>query len=185
MGTQISLPGSSNSTSNVVYVQTSPSPSITGGGPTSLIGTGIGSLVIPANTLVEGSTYRYSMGGVLDNNNVSGEGLKITIGLDNPSTPVSLTGPTTLVYPMPAFKDVFFKIEGEFTITGTGVVLTSVLFTCGDNTVPVSPNVTSAYSSTALINTTVPYTFILQAGFSSLLVTNKIASNTFVLEKIK
>jgi len=181
MSTQITI---SEAKSNVVYVQTTGSAVITGNSPISLIASGIGSLVIPANTLVEGTTYRYSMGGVLDNDNVSGEVVKFAIGLDN-FIPVSLTGPTTLQYSMPPLNNVYFKIEGEFTITNSGSVLTSVLFTCGDNAVPVVPNTTSAYSSAAIIDVTVPYTFALAAGFGSALGTNKIGSSTFILEKIK
>jgi hypothetical protein len=182
MSTQISISGASSS--NLVYVQTTGSPNITGVTPTSLIGSGIGSVTIPQNTLQVGSTYRFIMGGVADVASVAGQGVKFDIGLSTESFP-------TLNYPSPASNANSFQLECTFTVTAIGAAgfakaMGTILFSSMNNNIGTSPSQSGiSFNIASTFDTTVNNTLFINGYFSTALVTNKMVSGVLTLEKLK
>ena len=86
MGTSIKLPVKYNPG---LFAQTSPGPIVTNTiVPTSIIGSGVGGLVVPGNNFQVGDSYHAKIGGVISTNNNH----EITVNIKSDGTVLATTG---------------------------------------------------------------------------------------------
>lgn len=189
MSTQISILNTGSV--SPLFVQTSTSPNITGTSAQSLISTGIGSLLLPANTLVVGSTYRFTIEGSLENPHIPPDGFKIEIGFLG-SSPAALTGASGLQYIFGSIATgASYKLETTFTVYQTGTagvaeIASSSLLTIGFSNTAFSLNQLSISAvNTTTFSTLVDNTLDIQASYTAVNANNRINSRTFVFEKVK
>jgi hypothetical protein len=147
----------------------------------TLIGTGVGTLSVPANTFKVGDSFRADFGGLLSaqNNNT------IRIRIKSGSVILADSGTQTL----PSITNNVFQISINFTIRalgGTGVASIVTLGVFSD--VKTSNGNQSGFAWNNINNTTFSTTIIntlnVTAQFSTNNANNNIFSDIFVLNKI-
>lgn len=95
---------------------------------TSLIGTGQGSLSVPANSFQVGYSYNFKMGGVVSNNGGS-DTIRIRIKAVDGGSPITLAD--SGVQGMPSLSDETFVLDLNFTIRQIGGQGTASILTYG------------------------------------------------------
>jgi len=151
------------------FTQTASNTNNTATTPFSLIGSGVGSLSFPANTLVSGTTLKFKMTGELtcgNNDNLTFQFFGYTT--PNISCPTSVTGET-------------FSFEVEFTVRNTGVSASTALswewkYFTGSDLIGQKGGSTAITIDTTTINTLDLINVLVDGGMS-------ITSTTFTLDK--
>lgn len=184
MGTQIFL-NSQGVGSNGIFTQTANSTPV--GGPINasgnLIGTGVGSLTVPANGFQVGDSFRLSMGGHLDS--VNNKVLNI-FGIEAASSATLFaTGNIT----MPGCTDEHWNLEVIFTIRAIGAAGVASIASSGyfiftkDAAFSFEGENFSAINNTTF-DTTINTVLSIKATWNDGTVGNSIYSETGVLTKI-
>ena len=95
---------------------------------TNLLGTGVGSLTVPANSFQVGSSYNFKMGGIVSNNGGS-DTIRIRVEAVNGGSPVALGD--SGVQGMPSLTNETFFLDLNFTIRSIGGQGTASILTYG------------------------------------------------------
>jgi hypothetical protein len=151
------------------FTQTASNTNNTATTPFSLIGSGVGSLSFPANTLVSGTTLKFKMTGELtcsNNDDLTFQFFGYTT--PNISCPTSVTGET-------------FSFEVEFTVRNTGVSASTALswewkYFTGSDLIGQKGGSTAITIDTTTINTLDLINVLVDGGMI-------ITSTTFTLDK--
>ncbi len=99
-----------------LYAQTTQSATVTGTTETSIIGTGVGSLTIPANAFRVGDSFHGKIGGVISD---TANGDDITVRIKAGATVLATTGAFTLDTTNAAGEG--WEMELDFTVASLGV----------------------------------------------------------------
>lgn len=164
-----------------LYTQTSDSTTITNTTTeTSLIGTGLGTLSIPANGFQIGDSFRVVMGGRLSNNNNQDLTLRVKSG----SVILADSGLQSLT----THNDDAFKIEIDFTIRNIGTTGVADIITLGTlQTIKKNSSNVLGFEFTdgnnTTFDTTVPNTLDITLEWDNAITANSIYSQLFVLQK--
>ena len=144
--------------------------------PGSLIGAGVGSLTVPANTFQVGDSFRGEMfGNLLARNNDS-----VTIRVKFNTITVLTLGPIL----MPAVTSKKFLIETYFTVRtigATGTVLTGIKYQHESDAADKFNG--HATTDEIVFDTTIPNTLDIELEWSAADILNSITSQTFTLTK--
>jgi len=144
--------------------------------PGTLIGTGVGSLTVPANTFQIGDSFRGEMfGNILARNNDS-----VTIRVKFNAVTVLTLGPIL----MPSVTSKKFLIETYFTIRTIGVggtVLTGIKYQHESDAADKFNG--HATTDEIVIDTTISNTLDIELEWSAADILNSITSQTFTLTK--
>lgn len=181
--TIITIPNNVPATNSYgLYAQTANSTIITATvAETSLIGTGVGTLIVPANGFSIGNSFRADLGGVLNAKN----GDTIRIRVKSGSVVLGDSGPQTL----PATTNDIWQLSINFTVRQIGSAGVASIVTLGEFHNTKSSNgqqegfAFNTVNSTTF-NTTITNTLDVTAEFSSTSPLNSIYSDIFVLNKI-
>jgi hypothetical protein len=114
-GTDTILGGGSVGTLFGLYSQTSPGPTINTLTEQSIVGTGVGSLTLPANTFVVGDAYHAKIGGRINATGGGGRS-EIIIRVKNGATVLATTG----IFDLDTATSQGWECELDFTIAGVG-----------------------------------------------------------------
>lgn len=147
----------------------------------SLIGTGVGSLSVPANTFKVGDSFTVKMCGYL--NCANGETIHIRIK----SNGILIID--TGVFQMKACTNKYFELLTDFTITKLGGAGVAELFSNGQYSYNQDSNSNLEGNNFAMVsnttfNTTIINTLSITAQWGSSNINNSIQSQNFVLQKI-
>ena len=169
------------STNYGLYAQTSLGSIVTGIAEQSLIGSGVGTLTVPANAFKVGDSFTAKMCGNL--NCANNETLHIRIKSDG------LVIADAGVFNLNISTNKHFELILDFTITKLGTFGVAELFANGQFTYNKNANTNIDGVNFALIdntsfNTTIINTLNITAQWGSANVNNKIQSQNFVLNKI-
>ncbi len=165
-----------------LYAQTANSTIITATvAESSLVGTGVGSLVVPPNGFSIGNSFRADLGGVLSSKN----GDTIRIRVKSGSVVLGDSGPQTL----PATTNDIWQLAINFTIRQIGSAGVASIVTLGEfHNTKSSNNQQEGFAfntvNSTTFNTTITNTLDITAQFSSTSELNSIYSDIFVLNKI-
>lgn len=165
-----------------LYAQTANSTPITGtNAELSLIGTGVGTLSVPANGFFGGGSFRADFGGVLS----TGNNQTVRIRLKTGSVILADSGVQTISN----VSNGIWSFSINFTIRATGVAGVASIVTLGKFHYTKTVNGTVEGFSFNTVNnttfdTTVPNTLNVTAQFGSNSASNNIYSDIFVLNKI-
>ena len=147
----------------------------------SLLGSGVGTLTVPANTFQVGDSFKLTMGGHLDALN----GKKLQISVLTTGVPLATTGQIT----MPNCTSQHWNLEVTFTIraigaAGVAAVVSNgyLLFTKNAATSFEGENFSLVESTS--FNTTINNTLEIKAEWDTTDVGNSIYSETGVLTRI-
>ena len=143
---------------------------------TSIIGTGIGTLTIPANTFAVGDSYHAKIGGVISAQN----GDDITITIKAGSTTLATTGAMDLE----ATTSMAWECELDFTIRAIGAsgqITTNGNFAYNRNTGTLEGYV---FQDTVSFDTTVDNTLDICVQWAQAKTQDEINSHNFVLHKV-
>ena len=182
MSTQIFInPSSQGPQAAGLYAQTESSDIITGITPGTLIGSGVGTLSVPANGFQVGDSFVVSMGGVISSRN--NEQLRIQLR----SAGVIL-GDTGLIT-MPQTTNQNWDLQVRFTIRTIGAATVASISSFGQFT--YSKDASNAFEGSdfsvienTLFNTTILNTLDITAVWGTDDPLNRIYSDNFVLTKI-
>lgn len=183
MSTQIFL--NNNNAQGLVglYTQTADSAVIGGATQTGpLIGTGIGSLTVPANGFSIGDSFKLNMGGHLDA--LNNKKLAITI-----FTTGSVILASTNQITMPTCTDEHWNLEIVFTVRSVGAAGVASIVSSGYFMYTKDAGNTYEGENFSLINnttfdTTISNTLDIKAGWDTTDIGNAIYSESCVLTKI-
>jgi hypothetical protein len=170
-----------NNQSNGLYAQTALGTLITNTVvETSLIGTGVGSLTVPANFFKVGDSFAAKLCGNLSCNN----GETINIKIKSNGATIADAG----VFVMKKTTNKHFELIIDFTVTKIGVAGVAELFTNGQYSYNHDTQGELSGTNFALITTTIFDTTILNAlsitaQWGAALTANSIQSQNFVLNK--
>ncbi len=172
--------GSGNLTFNQpttgLYAQTTQSATLTNTTTeTSIVGTGVGSLTIPANHFVVGDSYHAKIGGEIS----AQSGDNITIRIKSGATVLATTGTISL---SPA-TGLGWECEIDFTVTAigsTGSMCTNGNFAYNRNTGSLEGFV---FQDVETFNTTIANTLEITAEWGRAKTEDQIYSSNFVLYK--
>ena len=142
---------------------------------TSIVGTGVGSLTVPANTFVVGDSYHAKIGGVLSAQN----GDDITIRVKSGSTVLATTGALDLE----ATTSMAWECEIDFTIAAIGAsgsICTNGNFAYNRNTGTLEGYV---FQDVVTFDTTVDNTLDITVEWAQAKTQDQIYSANFVLHK--
>ena len=142
---------------------------------TSIVGTGVGSLTVPANTFVVGDSYYAKIGGVLSAQN----GDDITIRVKSGSTVLATTGALDLE----ATTSMAWECEIDFTIAtigASGSICTNGNFAYNRNTGTLEGYV---FQDVVTFDTTVDNTLDITVEWAQAKTQDQIYSANFVLHK--
>lgn len=156
-----------------LYAQTSDSTLINNTTETSLIGTGVGSLSIEANSLKVGDSFKIKIGGVL-NSSGNKPASSIEIKLKKGSSLLSSTG----IFDLQTVTNKGFIFESSFTVRSigvSGVIVSSSSFSYSNG------SYIEQYSQ--IVDTTSVSNLDVTATFVSLNKNDSIQSTSFVYEK--
>lgn len=148
---------------------------------TSLIGAGVGSLSVPANTFKVGDSFTVKMCGYLSCAN----GETIHIRIKSNGILIIDTG----IFQMKASTNKYFELLVDFTITKIGGAGIAELFSNGQYSYNQNSNSNLEGKNFATIsgtsfNTTIINTLSITAEWGSSNINNSIQSQNFVLQKI-
>jgi len=174
--TQLTAAISGNATLFGLYAQTVNSATITNTTTeTSVIGSGVGGLTVPANTFLRGDSYHAKIGGVISAQN----GDDITINIKAGSTVLASTGSISLS-PVTALG---WELELDFTIaslTATGSMCTNGNFAYNRDTGSLEGFV---FQDVQTIDTTIDNTLDITVAWGQAKTQDQIYSANFVLFK--
>ena len=142
---------------------------------TSIVGTGVGSLTVPANTFAVGNSYHAKIGGVLSAQN----GDDITIRVKSGSTVLATTGALDLE----ATTNMAWECEIDFTIAtigASGSICTNGNFAYNRNTGTLEGYV---FQDVVTFDTTVDNTLDITVEWAQAKTQDEIYSANFVLHK--
>lgn len=164
-----------------LFAQIANGPIATGTLDTSIVGPGVGTLTVPANTFQVGDSFKASLYGHISSSN--NEDLIIKFEC----TTGTLGGTGTIN--MPQCTDKHFEFEVQFTIRslggpGAASVLTAGFFTYSKDATNAFEGANFIYDENVLFDTTVPQTLDIKVIWGSNDPTNKIFVESFVLTKI-
>jgi hypothetical protein len=148
---------------------------------TSLIGTGVGTLTVPANAFFVGDSFIIKMCGYLSCANAE----TIHIRIKSNGIIIIDTG----VFQMKACTNKYFELLLDFTITKLGVSGTAELFANGQYSYNQNANaniegINFASIDNTLFNTTITNILDITAEWGSSNINNSIQSQNFVLTKV-
>lgn len=179
--TVVTIPGATAPTVYGLYAQTALGTNITNTiTETSLIGTGVGTLTVPANTFQVGDSFTAKLCGLLSCAN--NETIHIRVKSDG--TNIADAG----VFSMKIATDKYFELTLDFTVTKIGAAGVAELFTNGQYSYnqnaagEISGNNFALISNT-IFDTTVTNVLSITAQWGSAKSANKIQSQNFVLTK--
>ena len=159
-----------------LYAQTADSATLTNTTTeTSIIGTGVGSLTIPANTFAVGDSYHAKIGGVISAQN----GDDITLTIKSDSTTLATTGAMDLE----AVTSMAWECEFDFTIRAIGAsgqITTNGNFAYNRNTGTLEGYV---FQDTVTFDTTVDNTIDICGQWAQAKTQDQIYSANLVLHK--
>jgi len=148
---------------------------------TSLIGTGVGSLTVPANGFSVGDSFTVKLCGPLScaNNET------IHIRIKSNGITIADAG----VFQMKIATDKYFELIADFTITKIGAAGVAELFVNGQYSYNQNANtqldgINFALISNTTFNTTITNTLTITAEWGLAKTANKIQSQNFVLTKV-
>ncbi len=174
--TQLTAAISGNATLYGLYAQTVQSATITNTTTeTSVIGSGVGSLTVPADTFLRGDSYHAKIGGVISAQN----GDTIEIHIKTGSTVLASTG-TISLSPVTALG---WELELDFTIaslTATGSMCTNGNFAYNRDTGSLEGFV---FQDVQTIDTTISNTLDVTVTWGQAKTQDQIYSANFVLFK--
>ena len=174
--TQLTAAISGDATLFGLYAQTVQSATVTNTTTeTSVIGTGVGSLTVPADTFLRGDSYHAKIGGVISAQN----GDDITINIKTGSTVLASTGSISLS-PVTALG---WELELDFTIaslTATGSMCTNGNFAYNRDTGSLEGFV---FQDVQTIDTTIANTLDVTVTWGQAKTQDQIYSANFVLFK--
>lgn len=179
--TVVTIPGAIAPTIYGLYAQTALSTNITNTiTETSLVGTGVGSLTVPANFFTVGDSFVAKMCGLLSCANNE------TIHIRVKSNGVTIADAG--VFSMKISTNKYFELTMDFTITKIGAAGVAELFTNGQYSYNHNAASEIAGNNFALINntsfdTTVNNVLSISAEWGSAKTANSIRSQNFVLTK--
>jgi len=162
-GTSVTRAGSTTSAGGTgligIYSQTAQGPTVTNTTTESdILGTGVGSLSIPANSFQIGDAYHAKIGGTISAQNAD----EITIRVKNGATVLATTG----LIPLQAVSALAWEIELDFTIRtigATGQIFTNGNFAYNRNTGSLEGFV---FSDAQTIDTTAASTLMVTAEWN-------------------
>jgi 2-methylaconitate cis-trans-isomerase PrpF len=174
--TQLTTAISSNATLYGLYAQTVVSATVTNTTTeTSIVGSGVGSLSVPADTFLRGDSYHAKIGGVISAQN----GDDITINIKTGATVLATTGAISLS-PVTALG---WELELDFTIaslTATGSMCTNGNFAYNRDTGSLEGFV---FQDVQTIDTTIANTLDITVTWGQAKTQDQIYSANFVLYK--
>jgi hypothetical protein len=155
MSTQIFIQPNVNNFLSKIFTQTADSPPATDTVERTLIGTGIGSLAIPANGFSVGDSFSVTMGGHISSANNQDLRIRVLSGL-------VILGDTGIIT-MPATTNKHWSLEIRFTIRAIGSAGVAAIASFGQFT--YSKNASNAYegSDFSIINNTTFDTTVLNS----------------------
>ena len=160
-----------------LFAQTADSATVTNTTTeTSIIGTGVGSLTVPADAFAVGDSYHAKIGGVISAQN----GDDITINIKSGSTILATTGALDLE----ATTSMAWECELDFTIRAIGAsgeIVTNGNFAYNRNTGTLEGYV---FQDTVSFDTTVSNTLDITATWAQAKTQDEINSHNFVLHKV-
>lgn len=160
-----------------LFAQTADSATVTNTTTeTSIVGTGVGSLTVPANGFVVGDSYHAKIGGVISAQN----GDDITINIKSGSTVLATTGALDLE----ATTSMAWELELDFTIRAIGAsgeIVTNGNFAYNRNTGTLEGYV---FQDTVSFDTTVDNTLDITVTWAQAKTQDQINSHNFVLHKV-
>jgi hypothetical protein len=163
-----------------LFAQTATGPSVTGIAEQSIVGTGVGTLSVPANGFAVGDSFALKMcGNVSCANNET-----IRIRIKSNGVVIGDLG----VFQMKIATDKFFELIVDFTVTKIGAAGVAELFVNGQYSYNQNANTQLDGSNFALISntvfdTTIINTLTITAQWNTGSASNKIQSQNFVLTK--
>lgn len=164
-----------NNVNNKLFSQTSNGTLITNTiAQTSLLGTGVGSLTIPANNFVVGDSFHLNIKGDLSSLN------NADLTIDIKSNGVTLA--TSGVIVLPLIINDFFELEIDFVIRSIGAATVGSIFTAGEfNFMQHSGNNFQGnmfhFLNNTTFDTTISNTLNIYATWGAASTSNKIQSN--------
>ena len=174
--TQLQAAITSNATLYGLYAQTVVSATVTNTTTeTSIVGSGVGSLTVPASTFLRGDSYHAKIGGVMSAQN----GDDITINIKTGATVLATTGAISLS-PVTALG---WELELDFTIaslTATGSMCTNGNFAYNRDTGSLEGFV---FQDVQTIDTTIANTLDITVTWGQAKTQDEIYSANFVLYK--
>lgn len=180
--TIVTIPGTIPATNVGLYAQTALSiPVISSSGEASLIGTGVGTLSVPANAFQVGDSFTAKMCGYLSCANNE----DIHIRVRSNGIVIADAG----VFRLNITTNKYFELLLDFTITKLGGAGVAELFSNGQFSYNKNANTTIDANNFALIsnttfNTTIINTLTITAQWVTSNPANTIQSQNFVLNKI-
>jgi hypothetical protein len=164
-----------------LYTQTANGPTVTGTSEQTIIGTGLGSLSVPANGFQVGDTFHANIAGVLSAAN--NETIRIRIK----SGSVVLADSGVIILPTITLKA--FEIEMDFVIRAIGTAGVALIGTNGEFTYNRDSNdrfegKTFIQSNNTTFNTTISNTLDITAQWGSANAANQITSTIFYLKQV-
>ena len=143
---------------------------------TSIVGTGVGSLTVPANAFVVGDSYHAKIGGIISAQNND----QITINIKSDSTVLATTG----LIDLEATTSMAWELELDFTIRAIGTggeIVTNGNFAYNRDTGTLEGFV---FQDTVTFNTTVDNTLDITVTWAQAKTQDQINSHNFVLHKV-
>lgn len=179
MGTLIFT--SSSNINKGLFTQTANGPVATGTIPTSLVGSGIGTLTVSANTFQVGDSFKATLYGHISCANNEDLNIKLICS----TTTIGSTGTIS----MPQCTNQHFEFEVQFTIRslgGPGVasILTAGFFTFSKDASNAFEGADFTQIENTLFDTVVSQTLDIEADWGSNNPANQIYVESFVLTKI-
>ena len=147
----------------------------------TLIGSGLGVLIVPANGFSQGDSFRADLGGILSSKNSDTLRVRVKAG--------SIVLGDSGVQTMPASTNDVWQLSLNFTIRATGVAGVANIVTLGEFHYTKTSNGTQEGFAFNTINsttfdTTISNTLDVTAQWSSNSALNSIYSDIFILNKI-
>ena len=164
-------------TNNGLYAQTVVSATLTNTTvETSIVGSGVGTLSVPADAFVVGDSYHAKIGGVISAQN----GDDITININTGATTLASTG----LIDLEAVTELGWECELDFTIAtigASGSICTNGNFAYNRNTGSLEGYV---FQDVQAIDTTIINTLDITATWNQAKTQDQIYSANFVLYKV-
>ena len=168
-------------TANRLFVQTADQTVVNTTTPTTLIGTGLGSLSVPANGFAVGDSFIGEMKGNIYIDTV----VDLTIRLQINGVDEVVVGPIAMPNIGSPGVNKYFKVDTAFTIRSlgtTGTVMSSLNFSYEENASDKFDSHTEV--NLANLNTTIINTLDIKAEFSFADPSNLLTSQIFTLRKV-
>lgn len=164
-----------------MFTQTANGPSATGSAEQTIVGTGLGSLSVPANGFAVGDTFHANISGVMSAANNE----TITVRIKSGSIVLASSGAITL----PTITTKAFEIEMDFCIRAIGAAGVAQIGTTGEFTYNRDSNdrfegKSFIQSNTTTFDTTGSNTLDITVQWGSDNVANSITSLIFYLKQV-